>query len=122
MSGAGILTVQTDQNFNQIVAEIAKENGCTANVSLNGKTFANDYERIRPTVILYDFFTEFLDGIELTSWLIENDNTARVILTADHSLVLTRAASALAKRANRFPLSILPCPASRDEILASLKV
>ena len=74
-----------------------------------------------PALILYEFFMEHFDGIELVRWLIDLQNAARVVMTTASSLSVTGAATAMAEHAKLFPLSVLPFGATDADILAALE-
>ena len=122
MSASNILIVHNDPSFILDVTQIVEEIGCQAIALSDARHFQGAYATNQPQLIIYECFSEYCDGIELTQWLIDQNNKARVVLTASKMLEVAEVAVTIAEAANLFPLSILRCPASRDEIMFSLKV
>jgi CheY-like chemotaxis protein len=116
------LIAHSDQIFIQFATQIAEEFGYQTCVVSDSSRFQRVHQTAKPQLIVYEFLTEGFDGIELTRWLIEQSNTAKVILTARRMIEVAEAAVVLAENAELFPVSVLRCPASRDEFATALKI
>ena len=121
MSSPTILISHSDNTLVTLISNIAGNINYQCHIISISSYFYTEYKTLKPDLILHDFFMESLDGIELVRWLIEQGNRAGVILATGKKLELTKAASVLAARANLFPVTILPIPASRSDIQSALE-
>ena len=117
-----ILICHDDADFAIAACETATNSGFQPVAINDGRQFKTAYNDHRPALILHEFFTEFLDGIELVKWLVEQQNRSPVVLTINRQISLTRAAVALARNADLFALSILIRPASDVELADALRI
>lgn len=104
-----------------LARSFADRNGFEARVITSGRSFSTEYNAAPPVLILYEFFMEHLDGIELVQWLIDQKNTAKVVMTAASSLNVTGAATEIARNAGLFPLTVLHWGATEADILDALE-
>lgn len=116
-----MLIGHNDAETIEIASGFADRNGFRPCVELDELKFTRAYIENPPTLILYEFFTDYLDGIELVRWLIEEKNTARVVMTAASNLNVTAAAVAMAQHAGLFSLTVLPPGVSDSHLLAALE-
>ena len=65
---------------------------------------------------------EDFDGIEMIQWLIQQGNTAKVVLAVEKGMVFAQAAIDIADAADLFQVSILPLPASRDGVTKAMTI
>lgn len=124
MSTPLILTCNSDEAVAMTVSKFAKENGYESCATADAGPFKKFFIRWDPVLIVYDFYAEFFDGIELVQWLIAENSTADVAMTDGKGIGggITGAATALAENTNKFRLSVLPFGESSDDVLATLKI
>ena len=103
-----------------LAQSFACQNGFEPRVITNGRFFSTEHRAAPPALILYEFFMEHLDGIELVQWLIGQKNTAKVVMTAASSVNVTGAATEIARIAGLFPLTVLKWGATEADILEAL--
>jgi len=104
----------------ELASNFADQNGFRPCIEMDGRNFTRAYTDNPPTLILYEFFTDHFDGIELVRWLVDGENTARVVMTAASNLNVTGAAIAMAEQTDLFALTVLPSGASDETLLTAL--
>ncbi len=84
------------------------------------REFAAVYDAAEPVAIFLELFMPRIDGFEIISWLIANDNRVPVTVTARIEPVIADAAVAVARNAGHFEIGIPDHPISPDRIRAAL--
>ena len=127
MAGAGIalakggtnrrlLVINSDGEFAKRAGEIAKALGYQVRSSSKAGEFIELYEDFAPSVIVFDFFSDGMDGIELMNWLRERGADAHLLLTSARESFLLGFARELAQARGFRNLELMVEPANPQEL------
>lgn len=127
MAGAGIalakggtnrrlLVINSDAVFVKRAGEIGKALGYEVRSSSQAGEFVGLYEDFAPSVIVFDFFSAGMDGIELMNWLRERGSGAHLLLTSARESFLLGFARELARARGFGNLELMVEPANPDEL------
>jgi DNA-binding NtrC family response regulator len=77
-----LLVVDGDSGFVTLARAAGKRLGFMVEATSQARELARIYDSFMPSVIIFDFFTVGMDGIELMNWLHDRNSDAHVILTS----------------------------------------
>jgi CheY-like chemotaxis protein len=102
MTNPSLLVVDRDAAFASDVKRIAEDVGFTVELASTGPEFQGRYLEGRPDVLAMEVFLADLDGLELITWLAEQESSAPLLAFTDRGPQYLRAAEALAALKGRF--------------------
>ena len=122
MSKKRILILDDEPDLGALVQHVAERLGYEATVLADSAQFKSTYERVRPNVIVLDIVMPGIDGIELTRWLMDIGNKAKVVLVTGFDPLYARSAEVLATAMGQFPITSLNKPVSLEHLTAALEI
>ncbi|WP_282604362.1 response regulator [Pelagibius sp. Alg239-R121] len=107
-----LLVIDGDSGFVELAREIGEGLGFEVKSTSKARELATIYEKFSPSVIVFDFFTPGMDGIELVNWLHERDSSAHVLFTSQKESFFLRAAKELALAKGYLNIDVMVEPRS----------
>jgi len=85
MSAGRLLVVDDEPGFSEFVRKVAVDMGFEVTVTNSGRDFMAVYPEFDPTVLVLDIIMPHTDGMELMTWLAEQNCTAKVIVVTGYT-------------------------------------
>ena len=114
--GRRLLVQDGASAFQTLTREVGEALGYQVEVTSSVREFLRMYDSFEPSVIVYDFFSQDMDGFELVNWLDARDSSARVVLTSSRESFFLRAARDLATARGRLDIDVMVEPISRADV------
>ena len=114
--GRRLLVQDGASAFQTLTREVGEALGYQVEVTSSVREFLRMYDSFEPSVIVYDFFSQDMDGFELVNWLDARDSSARVVLTSSKESFFLRAARDLATARGRLDIDVMVEPISRADV------
>lgn len=111
-----LLVINSDRDFLECADEVGKALDYQVRSSSRAGDFVALYEDFAPTVIIFDFFSASMDGIELMNWLRERRSDAHLLLTSARASFLLDFAQELAEARGFDNLELMVEPADAQEL------
>jgi DNA-binding response OmpR family regulator len=109
MSERRLLAIDDEPEMVEFVGIVGESLGYRVEVTGNAKDFKLAFERFNPTTIVMDILMPDTNGIELVKWLVEQKNSARVVMASGVNSVHRSSLIALGEEGG-FSLSFLDKP------------
>ncbi len=85
MSTGRLLVVDDEPDFGEFVRKVAVDMGFDVTVTNSGRDFKAVYPEFEPTVLVLDIIMPYTDGMELMTWLAQQNCTAKVIVATGYT-------------------------------------
>jgi two-component system response regulator YesN len=107
-----ILVVDDSREFGTFVRRVAEMAGFVVEVVETAERFRAAFPRFQPAIICLDIVMPMEDGIELISWLIEQQSKAAIYIVTGHNPSYARAALEIGRSRGLNIAGILQKPVS----------
>jgi CheY-like chemotaxis protein len=85
MSAGRLLVVDDEPDFGEFVRKVAMDMDFEVTVTKSGRDFKEAYPQCDPTVLVLDIIMPYTDGMELMTWLAEQNCTAKIIVATGYT-------------------------------------
>ena len=111
-----LLVVNDDGAFVELAHTVGEGLGFLVRSSSQAGDFARLYEDFAPSIIIFDFFSAGMDGIEAVNWLRKQESSAYLLLTSAKKSFLLGLAKELARAKGFGSVDVVIEPASQPEL------
>ncbi len=118
--GRRLLVLDGACSFLKLTREVGEALGYQVEVTSSTREFLRIYERFAPSVIVYDFFSQGMDGFELVNWLDARDSSAHVVLTSSKESFFLGAAREFASAKVGLDVDVMVEPISKADVSSLL--
>lgn len=120
MTAGRLLVVDDEPDFGEFVRKVAVDMDFEVTVTNSGRDFKAAYPDCDPTICVLDIIMPYTDGMELMTWLAEQNCTAKIIVATGYTGKYGGMAANLGEASGLSMVTVLNKPVAIGQLRAAL--